>query len=550
MTKPRLVTSLAAILGMLGTGAAFAQPNATPGIDLSTSGIGTPTVILRQGAFPSGVNAFSASTTVCNPGSVQVPFQAVMDPDHPIIAFLLARESGGRLVQISDRSFVKHAFGSANTNGCGSCQNPGTGSLIGLGCDDTYGSSTNANHFWLGPASEIDPWLGTWDPVCSHFDRGEPAVAPPSDCDGVRSLSSSQSTALNAGVNHRIRVLDADLNVPGSTFWYQVYYVIEQEPEAARGNNFSSRQFIPTWNGSSWSISAPSTLYPGTVLGRWTGATVTSNTNGLDDGRVYVAVRVTGPVAGLYHYEFAVHNRDNAREISALRIPACPEARVLAAGFHDVDSDGANDWTFAKAGSEIVWSTATSPLGWNTFFNFWFDSDAAPVTNSTLVLDEFLAGPGAATVGVTSTAPLGLYNVHLGDGCGTPAAPTLYATGSPARATLGNATFALASSGNAPGATVMLFGGPIDGTQSLAPGCDLFMGGSPPNPVFFFGYATASASGVATRSAPVPNDPTLEGAHLNFQTFEIQLGTGAYLGTLDASNGLRVRIGNLLSNCP
>jgi len=547
-TVPSLLASCLASVALGGL--ALAQPNATPGIDLSTSGIGTPTVVTRQGAFPGGVNAFSASTTVCNPGTVEVPFQAVMDPDHPIIAFLLARESGGRLVQISDRSFVKHAFGSANTNGCGTCQNPGTGSLIGLGCDDTYGSSTNANHFWLGPASEIDPWLGTWDPVCSHFDRGEPAVAPPADCDGARSLSSSQSNVLNGGVNHRIRVPDADLNVASSTFWYQVYYVVEHEPEAVRDNNLASRQFIPTWNGTAWTISAPSTLYPGTVLGRWTGATVTSNTNGLDDGRVYVAVRVTGPTAGLYHYEYAVQNRDNAREISAFRVPVCRDARVLNTGFRDVDADGSNDWTFANGGSEVAWSTTTNSLGWNTLYNFWFDSDAAPVANSSLVVDEFLAGPGAATVSVSSTAPLGLHNVHLGDGCGTPSAPTLYATGSPGRATLGNATFGLGSAGNAPGASTVLFGGPVDGTQSLTPACNLYMGGSPPNPVFFFGYATANGAGVASRSTPVPNDPILEGAHLNFQVFEIQSGTGAYLGLLDASNGLRVRIGDLIPGCP
>ena len=46
------------------------------------------------------------------------------------------------------------------------------------------------------------------------------------------------------------------------------------------------------------------------------------------DGRVFVGVRVTGPVQGRYHYEYAVHNRDNRRGLRSLAELGC-EAQYL-----------------------------------------------------------------------------------------------------------------------------------------------------------------------------------------------------------------------------
>ena len=114
--------------------------------------------------------------------------------------------------------------------------------------------------------------------------------------------------------------------------------------------------------------------------------TITSNTNGNpdagpSDGRVYVAVKVTGPTNGKYHYEYAVHNRDNKGGVGVFRVPSCPSAIVSGVGFHDVDvpASAANDWTFANNGSELTWTApAGNSLRWNMLFNFWFDSDAAP----------------------------------------------------------------------------------------------------------------------------------------------------------------------------
>ncbi|MCI0586990.1 MAG: hypothetical protein L0323_09145 [Planctomycetes bacterium] len=546
MTHSRLRPFL--VLSLLAAPVA-AQPNVVPGLDLALEATIGINDYVRSGVFPNGASAWGAGTTCCNPGTVGVPFQAAMDPDHGFIHLIVARESGGRLVQISDWSYVKHTFGSSNDpSSCGSCFG-GPFAEVAVGCNDTYSNGQFVDHYLLGPPGEVNPWTGIWNPVCSHFDKGEPLAPLAQQCDGVRSLTTSQASALNAGLNHQMRVHDVDLTVAGATYWWQAGYLVPGEAEANRGNNIGSRGFSATWNGSSYSVTSLGTLLSGSVLQRWTGASVSSNTNGTDDGRLFVAVKVTGPTNGLYHYEYAVHNRDNNRGTGAFRIPICPGAQVSNLGFHDVDQDAGNPWAASVVGSEIVYSTAGNPLRWNSIFNFWFDCDAAPVGSAALDLDAFDPGPGAASVAVTSTAPLGLYNVNLGPGCGNQAAPSLYATGTPARATLGNASFGLQSGGNASGGAVFLVASAFDGTQAVGPGCTLHMAGGFGTGLLVLPPVTANASGLASFPLPVPNQPAIEGAHLNFQAVEIQAG-GALLGQFDLSSGLRVRIGNAVSDCP
>ena len=67
-------------------------------------------------------------------------------------------------------------------------------------------------------------------------------------------------------------------------------------------------------------VSATGPLAHGTVLNRWTGAEIGSNTNGDDDGRVYVGITATDLGTGMFHYEYAIHNRDNLRGIGKFTI--------------------------------------------------------------------------------------------------------------------------------------------------------------------------------------------------------------------------------------
>ncbi|MEM7516757.1 MAG: hypothetical protein AAF368_07515, partial [Planctomycetota bacterium] len=366
---------------------AFAQSNANPLIDVETGFLDGISELGRDGTFPNGESAFSMSTTSCNPGAAEAIWEAPMDPDHPFISFMITRESGGRLEQVSDYSYVKHGFFALSSNQCGYGCAGTSGDFLGLGCSDTYGVGTNGSRNWLAPAEEIDPWLGAWNPLGSLFD-GTPV-------DGNRDYPSG----FLPSVVGRVRVQDADLNVSGANFYYSDYYVIQQEPEANRNNNGLWRPVSFSWTGSSWNASPGGTSSgtEGSVLAAWSGVVLNSNTNGADNGRVFVGA-VTSPAGPNTHYEYALHNRDNNGGVDELRIPIAPGTVVTNVGFHDLDTDAGNDWTFAVVGNEIVFSTSNNPVQWNTIYNFWFDADASAV-NSTIDLGQF-GGQGASTFAV------------------------------------------------------------------------------------------------------------------------------------------------------
>ncbi|MCA8973076.1 MAG: hypothetical protein KDC98_00060, partial [Planctomycetes bacterium] len=151
-----------ALLALVPTlvGFASAQSNVVPGLDGRLTIVDNLTFYGTRGSGANTEVGMAMRNTMCNPGSVTIPWQAAMQPNHPKFGFIITRLSNDRMEQISDRSYCKHAFTSTNSNGsCGSCINPGTGSVMGINCSDTYGAGNNADRNWLGPATEIDPWL-------------------------------------------------------------------------------------------------------------------------------------------------------------------------------------------------------------------------------------------------------------------------------------------------------------------------------------------------------------------------------------------------------
>lgn len=545
MHRNRSLAAAFAVAAFFGSAPA-AQDNVIPGTDVGLGILSDVSIVGHEGPLGTGTSAMSMSTTSCNFGSVQVPWEAPMDADHPFIAFLIAREQDGRFEQISNLSYVKHGFFALANSQCIPCQggDPG-GDFLGIGCSDTYSTFNNSNNFWLGPSEEIDPWLGTWDPVCSFFDMGT-NPQPGTMCDGNRSFTSGQAGSLGP-IGNRVIVRDADLDPSdGAEFFYQGHYIVKGEPEANRENNLGSRPFLVQPGGGLPNLINAGPLLEGTVLQQWSGATVTSATNGTADGRFYVGVRVTGPVDGVYHYEYAVHNRDNARAGGGFRIPTCPGASVSNVFFGDIDDIEANDWSFAEGGGELSWSANGDPLRWNSIFNFAFDSDAAPVSG-TVFVDQFFPGAGAGSVGVATTVPGGLFNVVSGPGCSNDTPPVLFSN---EQATLGNAAFGVTTTGNDPAALTVLLLGALPGSTPLGGGCSIAMGGTLGTQILLFGSSLTNGAGEANFPLPVPNNANLEGAELQLQVVSQRLGGGPYLSVFDFSNGLSVRVGDSLTNCP
>lgn len=386
----------------LGASPLGAQANADAQLDGSVSDIGSLQTLAREGLFPTGSSALAAGTTVCNGGSAPIAWSAPMAPAHPVFAFTIVRESQGRLRQISKPGFVRHGFFALPQNSCDTCTNASGSSALHAGCSTSNSASVHGDRFWLAPADEVDPWLGTWTPECSLFDAGLQPVDG-QQCDGVRSLTIDQTAALG-GLEHRVMVADAELAQAG-TFWFSAQLVIAGEPVAARLDNLATRCFTPLWTGASWNFGAAQPTLAGSVLERWSSVDlVAQNTNGSDDGRVWVAVDVQPVSAGLWHYEYALQNADNARGCAALRIPFGAGTTWADFGFADVDGNPVNDWTASFSDGQLTVGAASNALTWGTIYNVWFDATAAPVS-APLTLEQALAGPGLAEILVDSLVP-------------------------------------------------------------------------------------------------------------------------------------------------
>lgn len=404
----------------------LSQANAVVGLDIGMYEVTDIGYTGRRGAaYPNGEAGFMVGHSWCNGGGVNLPWQSVangvMVDLYPRIAFLLVRESGGRMVQVSGQSFCKHSPTAYNFSSgpCAPC-NVGSGSFFFVGCSDTYGSGINSSQYSLGPTTEIDPWLGTWNPQGSYFDHGDPAVTGPAAVDSVRSLTFQQVQAFDQ-VKNRMVVRESEL-LNGAAYFGQVQAVVQGEPLSARGNNLMNREVTIAGGSGGWSANAIGNSQLGSVLTRWQGSTYAEGGNGNDDGRFAVAVKVTGPVAGMWHYEYAIHNIDNNRGGASFRLPLATGGVVQNAGFRDIDDNPLNDWTVAQTANEIVFSAAANnALEWNTLYNVWFDCSIAPGAGIANI-DQALIGPGALDVQVDTQAPSGLSFASkeiLGAACGT-----------------------------------------------------------------------------------------------------------------------------------
>jgi hypothetical protein len=490
----------------------------------------------RGAAYPGGEVGVSFQNVMCNPGTINIEWKAPMLPDHPKFGFLVAKEERGRLLQISDWSYCKHAFLSLNTSGtCGTqtCSGQPSGNVMYPGCSDVYSNGNNGDRNYLGPPEEIDPWTGIWNPVGSYFDRGDPDVGPPGNSNGTRSPINVGTDA----VKNRVTIKESDLQGVTSGLYFAIHLIHEGEPVGNRGDNLMSRPFSLTWNGTSWSASTSGTATHGSILSRWTGSTLNLGQNGNDDGRFAVAVKVTGPAGGLYHYEFAIHNIDNSRGGASLRIPLCPTARVSGLGFRDIDANALNEWTATVAGGEIAFTApAANPQNWNTIYNFWFDSDAAPVAGD-VSIDEARVGAGALTVTVASQVPGFVPNPYLGAGCGSPT-PQLFANGA---ASSPNPAFALQVQAT-PNTGAFAFFSTGTASLPLGGGCVQYLDAAG---LGTYGFVLTNAGGSASLPLAIP--PGLLPMDLHWQVATLAAG-GPLFGQLNLTNGLTVRVAS--SGCP
>ncbi|HWN83214.1 MAG TPA: hypothetical protein VNM87_14040, partial [Candidatus Udaeobacter sp.] len=86
------------------------EPNFSAGVlDVSLGILSSIQSAGHVGTFPNGIAGLTMSTTSCNLGTVDVPWLAPMQEDHPLIHMALYRLLNGRFEQVGV-SWMKHGF--------------------------------------------------------------------------------------------------------------------------------------------------------------------------------------------------------------------------------------------------------------------------------------------------------------------------------------------------------------------------------------------------------------------------------------------------------
>src|SRR5882762_5893026 len=290
-------------------------------------------------------------TDSCNNGDQPVDWFALPNTDHPVVPQNLYRMGGGadnteRFEQIG-HSWMKHTFEALEDSVCGTCNTGGcqTGTHLCPGCSDPYVSSLNGSQSSIGSRAWVNPFTGSFP-----------------------STANEHGGHSHNGVSHRILVEVDDVTPagnPGASYFGEAAYISPHEytwcqshpAECNMFNNFSYRQFSVTGGPTFFNFSAVgSTVRMQPAIQAWaaTGATINQvEPDPGNDGIFFVGYKVTGPNAGLWHYEYAIFNMNLDRAVQSFEVvyPFFPPI-LNNVGFHAPPQEPGwtNDGTFNNQG--------------------------------------------------------------------------------------------------------------------------------------------------------------------------------------------------------
>jgi hypothetical protein len=378
---------------------------------------------LYQSGFESPTEVgLSIGITSCNRGNATAHYVPMPSTNHPVVAQNFYRMSGGtgnsdRFEQIG-QAWVKHTYGAKAANDCEfGCTDPGSGTLLGVGCSDTYFAFQSGRQQDLGSRAWVNPFTGAFQPTAR-------------DHTGHDHSSTSHMMLMGSG--------DLDLVAnPGATFYAEVQYIVPDEyawcqahpGECNMYNNPSHRRYNvvnPSGQPNSFTFSAVGfTVQMSPAINAWTGATI----NPIEpepgiDGRAFVAYKVTNPSAGVWHYEYAVYNMNLDRAIQSFIVPLGCGVTVSNLEFHaPLNHPGfANDgtqgnagfsnaaWTPTQTAGALSWNSQTfaqnqnaNAIRWGTLYNFRFDSNQPPRATTATV--GFFKTGSPVLVGIQGPTP-------------------------------------------------------------------------------------------------------------------------------------------------
>lgn len=342
-------------------------------VDVQLTRIGNVDSVVES----SGLVGIAPSAELKNVGTADVPWwrkftgpNPPYDNDqHPYLTWAFYRMTEQRIEQLAV-SDIKHAFLTLNFN----CD-PGEdcdSHILGLGCEDVYGSSTNDSRSHLSYRDEIESRQGLWSATGSHFDPDDDDVQehPPQNPDGT--------------FDHRLLVKEGELTTSGAEYFMHAFYIIRDDVDIF--NSMAYRQVTPTDIGFFWSFPTSGGTINGSVLDAWVDPdnppADAANTLSVDGaGHVQLAARAT-PVEGGVRYEYALLNHDYDPQIDGFIVPLSGEP-VFDVSFRDLDDDPSNDWEVSMLNGSLIWRlpagaagssahTGGVALDWGLMYNFGF----------------------------------------------------------------------------------------------------------------------------------------------------------------------------------
>jgi hypothetical protein len=227
---------------------------------------------------------------------------------------------------------------------------------------------------------------------------------------------SDLNTTQNAGATY---YAEAQYDTPQEYAWCQAH-----PGQCNMYNNASYRRFnvTGTTNFTFTSVGTTTRMKPATDA--WTGSmTALVEPEPGIDGRAFVVYKVTNPSAGVWHYEYAIHNQNLDRSIQSFSVPLGCGVTISNIGFHaPLNHPGfANDgtagnlgfsnepWTPNQSMDAMAWNCKTlaedqnaNAIRFGTLYNFRFDSNKPPAS-ATATVGFFKTG---APITVPIQAPM------------------------------------------------------------------------------------------------------------------------------------------------
>lgn len=317
-----------------------------------------------------GIRGYSLQSQTCNIGDVDLQWNS----NGPLLAMNAYRLIDGRLIQIG-MSWVKNATTAIALQGCAPPCMGGGGPVLGPGCQDVYSAGFNGGQDILGPRSAVNAFTGVYP--------GPPGGA-------------------GDAIFKRLQIAESDLSPTNGLYFVEGHYVAPDDAGAdnamnnasykrvtvdgafdltPQGSMFETRPAIFAWRDHGLGVDA---VDPSVQI-----ATVDVP----NEGRFHVAAKITDLGAGGWRHDYAVrnHNSDRSAGSFSVQLPATTNATNL--GFHDVDYHSGEiydpaSWPSSVSAGLVTWSSPrtfaqdanTNALRFATMYNFWFETDAPPVT--------------------------------------------------------------------------------------------------------------------------------------------------------------------------